>query len=211
MADNENDFLKELCEHYVSGQLKIAPEHVSSEVLRTMRKPSSDVYSKFRNKYEKMNERLTKKQYLVPYFISSHPGCNLDEMIQLAEHIRDLNYTPEQVQDFTPTPMTLATCMYYTGIDPLTGKEVYVPKTSQEKQMQRALLQFKDPKNYDIVKEALIQAGREDLIGSGKRALIAERKAERKATKKKPFKRQQESIDKKRGKKVKNNSRKSKV
>ncbi|MCK4260795.1 MAG: YgiQ family radical SAM protein [Halanaerobiales bacterium] len=176
MADNENDFLKEFCEHHVSGQLKIAPEHVSSEVLHTMRKPSFDVYNRFRKKYGEINEQLDKKQYLVPYFISSHPGCSLDEMIKLAEHIRDLKYNPEQVQDFTPTPMTLATCMYYTGIDPLTGKKVFVARTPEEKQAQRALLQFRDPKNYELVKKALINAGREDLIGSGKNALIPEQK-----------------------------------
>ncbi|AZR72410.1 YgiQ family radical SAM protein [Anoxybacter fermentans] len=176
MADNESDFLKELCEHHVSGQLKIAPEHVSPKVLKAMRKPSFEVYAKFREEYKKVNKMLGKKQYLVPYFISSHPGCGLDEMIQLAEHIRDLKYNPEQVQDFTPTPMTLATCMYYTGIDPLTGEKIYVPKDMGEKRMQRALLQFRDPKNYDLVKKALKKAGRDDLIGSGKKALIPDRR-----------------------------------
>ena len=174
MEDGENEFLQELCEHHVSGQLKIAPEHVSPKVLDIMRKPSADVYKKFRRKYKKMNEKLEKEQYLIPYFISSHPGCNLNEMIQLAEHIRDLNYYPEQVQDFTPTPMTVATCIYYTGIDPLTGKDVYVPKDEQEKRMQRALLQFKNPKNYKLVKKALTKAGRHDLIGRGKKTLIPE-------------------------------------
>lgn len=176
MADNENDFLRELAKHHVSGQLKIAPEHVSPKVLRAMQKPAPDVYKKFRERYEKLNERLGKKQYLVPYFISSHPGCSMDEMVQLAEHIRDLKYNPEQVQDFTPTPMTLATCMYYTEMDPLTGKKVYVAKEPAEKQAQRALLQFRDPKNYDLVRDALIQARWDDLIGHGSRALIPERK-----------------------------------
>lgn len=172
LADKSPDFLRELCAHHVSGQLKIAPEHVNSKVLGIMRKPRADVYFKFRQQYAEMNKKLGKKQYLVPYFISSHPGCGLQEMIQLAEHIKDLQYNPEQVQDFTPTPMTLATCIYHTGIDPLTGQSVYVPKTFKEKQMQRALLQFNDPKNYQLVKEALITAGRSDLIGNRPQALI---------------------------------------
>lgn len=172
MADTENDFLKELTQYHVSGQLKIAPEHVSPQVLRAMRKPSYEVYARFRKRYEDLNERLGRKQYLVPYFISSHPGCDLDAMIGLAEHIRDLKYNPEQVQDFTPTPMTVATCMYYTGIDPLTGKKIYVPKSPHEKRLQRALLQFRDPRNYELVREALEEAGRKDLIGYGPEALI---------------------------------------
>ncbi len=176
LADTEHDFLRELCENHVSGQLKIAPEHVSPKVLQVMRKPPADVYFRFRKKYAEMNRKLNKRQYLVPYFISSHPGCGLDEMIQLAEHIRDLKYTPEQVQDFTPTPMTLATCMYYTGVDPLTGEEIYVPRTKEEKEMQRAILQYSNPGNYDLVKKALLQAGRDDLIGSSQKALIPAQK-----------------------------------
>lgn len=176
MADKENDFLHELCKYHVSGQLKIAPEHVSSKVLKHMRKPGFKYYKKFRDDYEKLNKRLGKKQFLIPYFISSHPGSTLHEMIKLAEHIRDLKYTPEQVQDFTPTPMTLATCMYYTGIDPLTGEKVYVPRNNKEKEMQRALLQFRKPENYEIVKEALIKAERRDLIGDKSTCLISNRK-----------------------------------
>lgn len=172
LAAKETDFLHQLCAHHVSGQLKIAPEHINPQVLSVMRKPPAEVYYKFRQRYAKMSKTLSKEQYLIPYFISSHPGCGLTEMIQLAEHIRDLRYNPEQVQDFTPTPMTLATCIYYTGIDPLTNQKVYVPKSLEEKQMQRALLQFRDPKNYQLVKKALIKAGRKDLIGHHPQALI---------------------------------------
>lgn len=174
--DKESTFLEELCEHHVSGQLKVAPEHISDSVLFYMGKPSSDVYKKFLEKYKKINTQLGKKQYVVPYFMSSHPGSGLKEAIQLAEYIRDLGYMPEQVQDFYPTPSTLSTCMYYTEIDPRTGKHVYVAKSAHEKEMQRALLQFQNPANYKLVEEALLLAGRKDLIGYDKTCLIRPRK-----------------------------------
>lgn len=171
----KDNFLQELCEHHVSGQLKVAPEHVSSEVTTLMGKPGKDVYIKFAESFKKMNEKIGKKQYLVPYFMSSHPGANLKQAIEIAEFIRDLNYRPEQVQDFIPTPGSLSTCMYYTGINPLTGAKVYVAKGAYEKKMQRALLQYRDPKNYDIVYEALKKAHRLDLVGFGKNCLIRPR------------------------------------
>lgn len=176
LADPSRDFLKELCQHHVSGQLKVAPEHVSDKVLKKMGKPSNDVYQKFSAEYKKMNEKLGLKQYLVPYLMSSHPGCDMKEAVKLAEFVRDLGYMPEQVQDFYPTPSTISTCMYYTGIDPRTGESVYVPKSPHEKEMQRALIQYRDPKNYDLIKEALEKAGRTDLIGFDKKCLIRPRK-----------------------------------
>ena len=176
LADSSKDFLKELCQHHVSGQLKVAPEHISDKVLKKMGKPSNEVYQKFSAEYKKMNERLGLKQYLVPYLMSSHPGCDLKEAVKLAEFVRDLGYMPEQVQDFYPTPSTISTCMYYTGIDPRTGESVYVPKNPHEKEMQRALIQYRDPKNYDLIKEALEKAGRTDLIGFDKKCLIRPRK-----------------------------------
>ena len=176
MADPSRDFLRELCQYHVSGQLKVAPEHVSDKVLKKMGKPSNDVYQKFSAEYKKMNEKLGLKQYLVPYLMSSHPGCDMKEAVKLAEFVRDLGYMPEQVQDFYPTPSTISTCMYYTGIDPRTGEAVYVPKNPHEKEMQRALIQYRDPKNYDLIKEALHMAGRTDLIGFDQKCLIKPRK-----------------------------------
>lgn len=181
MADTDDTFLEELCEYHVSGQLKVAPEHVADPVLRMMGKPENSVYRSFVKKYERINERLGKKQYLVPYLMSSHPGSTLKEAITLAEYLRDLGYMPEQVQDFYPTPSTISTCMYYTGLDPRTMKPVYVPTNPHEKAMQRALIQYRNPKNYDLVEEALRKAGRTDLIGFDKKCLIRPRKTEQNA------------------------------
>ncbi len=175
MADKDDSFFRELCEHHISGQLKVAPEHISDNVLKYMGKPENAVYERFQKKYKSINERLGKKQFLVPYLMSSHPGSTLKEAIELAEYLRDLGYMPEQVQDFYPTPSTLSTCMYYTGYDPRTMEKVYTPKNPHEKAMQRALIQYRNPKNYDLVKEALIQAGREDLIGFDEKCLIRPR------------------------------------
>ncbi|MGF6989017.1 putative radical SAM protein YgiQ [Lachnospiraceae bacterium PM6-15] len=172
MADKDDTFFYELCEHHVSGQLKVAPEHVSDKVLEVMGKPKNQVYEGFVKKYKKINKEIGKEQYLVPYLMSSHPGSDLKAAIELAEYLRDLGYMPEQVQDFYPTPSTLSTVMYYTGVDPRTGKSVYVPKDPHEKAMQRALIQYRNPKNYHLVMEALKKAGREDLIGFGKGCLI---------------------------------------
>lgn len=178
LADKDQTFLKELCEHHVSGQLKVAPEHVSESVLAVMGKPRHDVYLKFADRYAKTNEKLGLKQYLVPYLMSSHPGSGLDEAIELAEFCRDLGYMPEQVQDFYPTPSTMSTVMYCTGVDPRTMSEVYVPKNAHEKALQRALIQYRDPKNYELVYEALKKAGRMDLVGWGPQCLIRPRKAQ---------------------------------
>ena len=175
LADKDKTFLKELCRYHVSGQLKVAPEHVSDVVLDKMGKPHHEVYTEFTRQYQQMNKRLGLNQYLVPYLMSSHPGSTLADAVKLAEYIRDLGYMPEQVQDFYPTPSTLSTCMYYTGLDPRTMEPVYVPKDPHEKDMQRALIQYRDPKNYQLVKEALIKAGREDLIGFGSHCLIPPR------------------------------------
>lgn len=172
MADPDDTFFKELVEHHVSGQLKVAPEHISDVVLSKLGKPEKSVYERFVKKYYKMNEKLGKKQFLVPYLMSSHPGSTLKEAIELSEYLRDLGYMPEQVQDFYPTPSTVSTVMYYTGIDPRDGSEVYVCRNPHEKAMQRALIQYRNPNNYDLVKEALIKAGREDLIGFDKKCLI---------------------------------------
>ena len=191
LADSDPTFLRELVEYHVSGQLKVAPEHISDEVLKYMGKPRHAVYQSFCHKYEKLNERLGKKQYLVPYLMSSHPGSTLKEAVALAEYVRDLGYMPEQVQDFYPTPSTLSTVMYYTGLDPRTMQPVYVPTDPHEKAMQRALIQYRDPKNYALVHEALEKAGRTDLIGFDKRCLIRPRKGETvKATPVKQEKRQ---------------------
>ena len=170
--DKDETFFKELCQYHVSGQLKVAPEHVAPRVLEKMGKPSRQVYDKFTKKFYDINRKIGKEQYLVPYLMSSHPGSDLDAAIELAEYLRDLGYMPEQVQDFYPTPGTLSTCMFYTGLDPRTMKEVYVPKTPHEKAMQRALIQYRNPKNYKLVEEALKKAGREDLIGFDKECLI---------------------------------------
>ena len=175
MADKDNKFFRELIEYHVSGQLKVAPEHISEEVLEYMQKPAGNTYDRFRQKFFDINEQLGKKQYLIPYLMSSHPGSTLNSAIELAEYLRDTKYQPEQVQDFYPTPGTLSTAMFYTGKDPLTGKDVYIPKSKKEKAMQRALLQYKAPRNYDLVYEALVEAGREDLIGHNPRCLIKPR------------------------------------
>lgn len=170
--DPNETFLAELCAHHVSGQLKVAPEHVSDAVLSVMGKPSRAVYDRFCEKYRRMNEKLGLKQYLVPYLMSSHPGSTMKEAVELAEYCRDLGYMPEQVQDFYPTPSTMSTCMYYTGVDPRTMKPVYVPKSPHEKALQRALIQYRKPENYPLVREALERAGRQDLIGYGPKCLI---------------------------------------
>ncbi|MGL5514176.1 MAG: YgiQ family radical SAM protein, partial [Sporomusa sp.] len=172
MAANDMNFLRELCEYHISGQLKVAPEHVSPKVTKLMGKSDKETYLNFKKAFDQTNRDLGKKQYLVPYFMSSHPGAGLREAIELAEFLRDSGYNPEQVQDFIPTPGSLSTCMYYTGINPLTGKNVYVAKTSHEKQLQRALLQYRNPKNYQLVYEALTKAGRQDLIGYERQCLI---------------------------------------
>jgi len=184
LADSDPAFLNELCEHHVSGQLKVAPEHVSDAVLTRMGKPPRRVYETFCRRYKAVNERLGKKQYLVPYLMSSHPGSSLKEAVELAEYCRDLGYMPEQVQDFYPTPSTVSTCMYYTGLDPRTMEPVYVPKNPHEKAMQRALIQYRDPKNYELVKEALEKSGRKDLIGFGLKCLIRPRDGQGQAERK---------------------------
>ncbi|MDU3337856.1 YgiQ family radical SAM protein [Paraclostridium bifermentans] len=175
MADKNDKFFKELVEHHVSGQLKVAPEHIAEEVLDHMQKPAGNTYDKFRDKFFRLSEKVGKKQYIIPYLMSSHPGSTLNSAIELAEYLRDTKYQPEQVQDFYPTPGTLSTTMFYTGIDPLTMKPVYVPKSKHEKAMQRALLQYRAPRNYELVHAALVEAGREDLIGFGPRCLIKPR------------------------------------
>ena len=175
MADKDDEFFYELVEHHISGQLKVAPEHISDAVLSKMGKPENAVYERFVKKYYDINAKLGKKQFLVPYLMSSHPGSTLKEAIELAEYLRDLGYMPEQVQDFYPTPSTISTVMYYTGVDPRDKKPVYVCKNPHEKAMQRALIQYRNPKNYDLVKEALLKAGREDLIGFDKKCLIRPR------------------------------------
>jgi uncharacterized radical SAM protein YgiQ len=175
MADNDDTFMRELCEHHISGQLRTAPEHVSDVVLDIMGKPHREVYDSFLKRYERINKSTGKEQYAIPYLMSSHPGSTLKEAIELAEYVRDIGYMPEQVQDFYPTPGTISTCIYYTGIDPRTMKKVYVPKSYKEKAMQRALIQYRKPENYELVKEALIKAGRMDLIGFDKKCLIPPR------------------------------------
>ena len=178
LADKDDSFIRELCKYHVSGQLRVAPEHVSDNVLELMGKPKNDVYEKFVAKCKKINENLGMKQYIVPYLMSSHPGSTLKDAIKLAEYVRDIGYMPEQVQDFYPTPSTISTCMYYTGVDPRNMKPVYVAKNPHEKAMQRALIQYRDPKNYELVREALIKEHREDLIGFDKHCLIPPRKIE---------------------------------
>ena len=174
--DNDEEFFKELVEHHISGQLKVAPEHVSDNVLSKMGKPSNSVYEKFIKRYKKLNEDMGKKQFVVPYLMSSHPGSTMKDAVILAEYLRDLGYMPEQVQDFYPTPSTISTCMYYTGIDPRTMEKIYVPTNPHEKAMQRALIQYRNPNNYELVYEALHLAGRQDLIGFEKKCLIKPRK-----------------------------------
>lgn len=173
MADRKNEaFLTELIEHHISGQLKVAPEHVSARVLKYMGKPAGKTYEKFKEKYFRINEKLGKKQFLVPYLMSSHPGCTLEDAVELAEYLRDTHYQPEQVQDFYPTPGTLSTAMFFTGLDPMTMEKVYIPKSKTEKAMQRALLQFKNPAKHDLIRAALTQVNRTDLIGYGPKCLV---------------------------------------
>lgn len=172
MEDESDEFFKELVQYHISGQLKVAPEHCSAAVLDKMGKPHIEVYKRFSDKYFTLNKQIDKEQYLVPYLMSSHPGSTLKDAIELALFLKKEHIRPEQVQDFYPTPGTVSTCMFYTGIDPYTMQEVYVPKTPNEKAMQRALLQYFNPKNKEIVTKALIMAGRQDLIGTGKNCLI---------------------------------------
>ena len=182
MADPDKTFLNELVKYHVSGQLRVAPEHVSDEVLKYMGKPKHAVYEGFLKEYEKANARTGKQQYAVPYFMSSHPGCTMKEAVKLAEYVRDLGFTPEQVQDFYPTPSTLSTCMYYTEIHPLTGEKVYVPKNPHEKAIQRALMQYKNPENRELILEGLKMTGRMDLVGFGPKCLIRPRELHGKNT-----------------------------
>lgn len=174
LQDSSDQYLRDLCKYHVGGQLKIAPEHVSDRVLKLMRKPPQAEYRKFIEKFKKVNQQLDKDQYLVPYFISAHPGSELGDTIELAEFVRDhLQYYPEQVQNFTPTPMTISTCMYHTGIDPLSKRPVYIPRKPRERKWQRALLQYRDPRNRNLVREALQSCGREDLINRSPQGLLA--------------------------------------
>ena len=175
---NREKFLEEFCKHHVSGQLKVAPEHSDEKVLKLMNKCSFDKYLEFKKLYEKVNEKLNLKQFLVPYLISSHPGTTLKSAIRLSEYLKSISYMPLQVQDFYPTPMSISTTMYYTGLDPYTMESIYIPKTSEDKTMQRALLQYRKKENYNLVKNALIKAGRTDLIGFDKNALIKPLKSE---------------------------------
>ena len=171
LNEEKSSFLRELTEHPVSGQLKVAPEHASNKVLRLMGKPSVEVFTRFSREFTRMNRELGKKQYIIPYFISGHPGSTMKEAVELAEYLRDNRFVPDQVQDFYPTPGTRSTCMYHTGIDPLTGEAVHVPR-GEEKNLQRALLHFHKPENATKVRAALRKAGREDLIGRGPRCLV---------------------------------------
>ena len=181
LEDNSGQYLRDLCQHHVGGQLKIAPEHINDYVAGLMNKPGKAKYFKFMQQFKKINKDLGKDQYLIPYFIAAHPGCSSRDMLELAEFIRDhLQYYPEQVQNFTPTPMTITTAMYYTGLNPLNGKKVSVPKGKRIRDKQRALLQYKNPDNYDLVREALVELERNDLIGSGKKALITKVKGKEK-------------------------------
>ena len=178
LADKDDTFFRELVQYHISGQLKVAPEHIADPVLDKMGKPRNAVYEKFLDKYHKLNKRYGMNQFVVPYLMSSHPGSTLKEAVALAEYLRDLGYMPEQVQDFYPTPSTLSTVMYYTGLDPRTMESVYVPTNPHEKAMQRALIQYRNPKNYALVHEALVAAGREDLIGFDSKCLIRPRRGE---------------------------------
>ena len=172
MQDRDGEFFAELVKYHVSGQLKVAPEHCVNGVLDYMGKPHVEVYEKFRQKYERLNRKYGKEQDLVPYLISSHPGCTLDDAVRLAEWLNRSGRQPEQVQDFYPTPGTLSTCMYYTGLDPRTMQPVYVPADPHEKAMQRALMQWKRPEKRRLVLEALRRTHREDLIGYGRECLL---------------------------------------
>ena len=206
--DPGKKFLRELCEYHVSGQLKVAPEHVADKVLMRMGKPKNSVYREFVKEYKQMNEKLGKDQYLVPYLMSSHPGSSMKEAVELAEYLRDLGYMPEQVQDFYPTPSTISTCMYYTGYDCRTMEKVYVPVNPHEKAMQRALIQYRNPKNYDLVMEALKKAHRMDLVGFDKHCLIRPRKFEGRSQQKVPGQKTQNQ--KSSGKPGQNDRRKNK-
>lgn len=172
ISDKDDTFFYELCKYHVSGQLKVAPEHVSDNVLKCMGKPENKVFNQFSNKFYRINDKIGKKQYLVPYLMSSHPGSTIRDAVKLAVYLHEHNINPQQVQDFYPTPGTISTCMFYTGIDPFTMKKIYVPKSAHEKAMQRALLQYRNPDNYKLVYEALVKAGRSDLIGYQNRCLI---------------------------------------
>jgi uncharacterized radical SAM protein YgiQ len=176
LADRNSAFLDELVRHHVSGQLRVAPEHVSDRVLACMGKPPHRVYGEFVRRFEDCSRRSGKEQYVLPYFMSSHPGSTLEDAIELAEYIRDMGFIPEQAQDFYPTPSTVSTCMYYTGIHPLTGEKLHIPRGTGEKAMQRALIQYRSPENYELVREALLRCGRKDLIGYGPKCLIRPRK-----------------------------------
>lgn len=190
LCDKNDEFFYELCEHHVSGQLKVAPEHISDNVLKYMGKPKNSVFNRFSDKFYRINEKIGKKQYLVPYLMSSHPGSTLKEAVELALYLKEHNINPQQVQDFYPTPGTISTCMFYTGLNPFTMEKVYVPKTPKEKAMQRALLQYRNPDNYKLVSEALRLAGRSDLIGFSPKCLIRPKKEEwRKKDNGKDFKR----------------------
>ena len=202
LADRRTPFFKEMVQYHISGQLKVAPEHVSNNVLQMMGKPEHAVYLRFLDKYYRLNEQLGMKQYVVPYLMSSHPGSTMKDAVELALYIRSLGYMPEQVQDFYPTPSTISTTMYYTGLDPRTMKPVYVPRDPHEKAMQRALIQYKDPKNYRLVVEALKKAGREDLIGTGKDCLVAPPGVKRLGKMPPPAKKQPESKPKRKGPKT---------
>jgi uncharacterized radical SAM protein YgiQ len=175
MYDQDKSFFSELVQHHVSGQLKVAPEHISDNVLEKMNKPKRALYDRFVEQFYQLNEQHNKKQFLVPYLMSSHPGSTLHDAIELACYVRDLGYYPEQVQDFYPTPGTLSTCMYYTELDPRTMEKIVVPKSKEDKAMQRALIQYKNPKNYRLVEKALHLANRTDLIGHTKSCLIRPR------------------------------------
>ena len=177
LKDTSGQYLHDLCKYHVGGQLKIAPEHISPAVTSLMAKPGKKEYTQFMSAFKQINNKLKKDQYLIPYFISAHPGSTLEESVELAEFLRDhFQYYPEQVQNFTPTPMTISTSMYHTGINPLNNQEVYVPRDTWERKAQRALLQYRDPKNKTLVREALLKAGRSDLIGSSRQALVKDAK-----------------------------------
>ncbi|HOX48082.1 MAG TPA: DUF3362 domain-containing protein, partial [Spirochaetales bacterium] len=172
MLDPDESFFRELVEFHVSGQLKVAPEHVSDKVLALMGKPGRASYDAFARRFAELNRELGLKQYLVPYFISAHPGAGLEEAVELAESLRDSGFVPDQVQDFYPTPGSLSTAMYWTGLDPLSGNPVHVARGARERAMQRALLQYKKPENRELVREALLLAGRRDLVGPGPKCLV---------------------------------------
>ncbi|HAE88993.1 MAG TPA: YgiQ family radical SAM protein [Clostridiales bacterium] len=196
MYDQDKTFFRELVEHHVSGQLKVAPEHCSEKVLSYMNKPSFGVYQRFKKEYEAINKSIGKEQYLVPYFISSHPGSTVNDAIDLAVYLHSIHSVPEQVQDFYPTPSTKSTCMYYTGLNPDDLKPVYVPKSREEKREQRALLQYGKPENYDLVHAALVKAGRTDLIGNGPAALIRPRSSALARSNRPAFDKKKKSVNK---------------